>query len=316
MNATLAGLEPIPLEGGGTLPVHVHTRRVGRGATKVLLLHALTGGPWPDGEQGWWAPLFRPGSPLDPDRVSTWAPNLPGSCYGSVGPADLRPFPTITPRDQAAALARWILAEDLRFDALVGGSLGGMVGLELALRLPYRFGTLGLIGCGARSDAWIWGAHEVQRRILDAGLPDAEALALARRAAMLTFRAPEGLGARFPEAPGVRDWLQHHGEALAARFTRESYRTLLDAMDAHDVGRGRGGTAAALEGLGVPLHVLGIDSDTLFTPPLVRELAEAARAAGRLGSLSWIRSPHGHDAFLLEWDQVAEWFAGLLAGGP
>jgi homoserine O-acetyltransferase len=78
-------------------------------------------------------------------------------------------------------------------------------------------------------------------------------------------------------------------------------------MDAHDLGRGRGGLLAALEGLRIPLCLLGIDSDTLFTPALVQELASAAKHTGKLASLRWIHSPHGHDAFLLEWSQVSAW---------
>jgi homoserine O-acetyltransferase len=304
--------EPIALEGGGLLPARIGFRHLGLGRTRILLLHALTGGPCPEGPQGYWGPLFEPRAPLDPSAVTVWAPNLPGSCYGSVGPGEITPFPAITPRDQAQALAHWIVAEDLRFEALLGGSLGGMVALELALLLPDRFATLGVIGCGARSDAWVRGANAVQARILESALPDAEAVALARQAAMLTFRAPESLNARFGSTPGLPSWLQHHGEALAARFTRASYRTLLAAMDAHDVGRGRGGVLQALEGLGAPVHVLGLSTDTLFTPPLVLELVHAVDAARRLGSLAWIVSPHGHDAFLIEWEQIAAWLEGVL----
>ena len=312
MSTVLAGLEPIELEGGGQLPVHIAFRRIGFGSTRILLLHALTGGPWPDGEGGYWAPLFGAGAPLDPQAVTVWAPNIPGSCYGSVGPEDLQPFPNLTPRDQAGALARWIESEGLHFDALVGGSLGGMVALELALLLPGRFARVGVIGCGARSDAWIWGTHAIQRNILESELPDSEAIALARHAAMLTFRAPAGLNARFREASDIQDWLGHHGEALAGRFTRAAYLVLLSAMDAHDIGRGRGGTLQALKGLPAPLHILGLTSDTLFTPPRILELAHAAEAAGNPGNLRWVTSPHGHDAFLLEWAQVTTWLKAIL----
>ena len=75
-------------------------------------------------------------------------------------------------------LAAWIRREDLAFEALIGGSLGGMVALELALLIPERFRTVGVIGCGARADAWLWGANAIQRAILaSATLGDAEAIA-------------------------------------------------------------------------------------------------------------------------------------------
>jgi homoserine O-acetyltransferase len=291
-------------------------RVTGTGARRVLLLHALTGGPDAadrEGVKGWWGPLFRAGAPLDGARNMVWTPNLPGSCYGTAWPGEA----PLTVRAQAERVASWILREQLAFEALLGGSLGGMVALELALLLPERFRALGVIGCGGRAHAWLWAQNEVQRAILAASsLGDAEALALARRAAMVGFRAPASLGARFREPEALRAWLAHHGRALAARFTRSSYLKLLDAMDSHDLGRDRGGLASALGGLGAPLHVLGIPSDQLFPPVVVEELAEAARCAGRLGSLAWLASPHGHDAFLLEWDQVGAWLTRILPEAP
>lgn len=313
MSTTLES-DTLVLESGQPLAFHIAHRRIGTGPVKVLLLHALTGGPHPEGEKGWWGPLFHPGWPLDPATCTVWAPNLIGSCYGSTGPGDTDGFPRITPRDQAAALARWLESEHLTFDALLGGSLGGMVALELALLAPGRFKTVAAIGCGGRSDGWIWGTHEIQRAILESDLPDDQAIALARHAAMLTFRGPEGVNGRFRADHEIQDWLHHHGEALSARFTRASYLTLLSAMDAHDIGRGRRGLVQALKGLKAPLHVLGLSSDQLFTPPLIHELADAAEAAGRLGSLKWINSAHGHDAFLIEWDQVSAWLGDVLKG--
>jgi homoserine O-acetyltransferase len=275
----------------------------------VLLLHALTGSPdaadrtdGPITVKGWWSPLFEPGAPFAADACTVWTPRLPDS-------------EGVTARDLAASLAAWIQAEDLHFDLLVGGSLGGMVALELAVQAPSRFASVAVIGCGGRSDAWVRGQVHCERRVLESGLPDKQAIALARGFAMLSFRTPQGLDARFPER-GIEAWLDHHGSALAARFTRARYHALLGAMASHDLGRGRGGLVPALKGLECPLHVMGIDTDSLFSPPLIQELAEAARQAGRFGSLRWLRSPHGHDAFLLEWAQVSAWLDYLLALRP
>ena len=304
---------PLLLESGERLQVRTAHRVHGSGPRKVLLVHALTGGPdAADGQgvKGWWGPLFAPGQPLAPERCTVWTPNLLGSCYGSTGPADLDPFPRITPRDQAAALVDWILALDLHFDLVTGGSLGGMVALELAALAPERFGAVGVIGSGGRSDAWIAGWCHAQLRILRSALPDDEAVALARHFEMLSFRAPQSLDARFPGGQDLAPWLDYHGQALAARFTRPTLTVLLEAMERFDVGKDRGGLAAALKGL-PPIHILGIDSDQLFAPALLRELADAARIAGSFGSLEWIHSPHGHDAFLIEWDQVSAWLRSL-----
>ena len=278
----------------------------GQGPARVLLLHALTGTPDAADRveagtamKGWWSPLFDGGAPLAGEACTVWTPRLPDG-------------EGITAREIAASLTAWIETEGLSFDLLVGGSLGGMVALELAVQAPARFKAVGVIGCGGRSDAWIRGQVHAERRVLESALPDAEAIALARRFAMLSFRAPEGLDGRFREE-GVAAWLDHHGAALAARFDRARYHALLGAMASHDLGRDRGGLVTALKALQSPLHILGIGSDQLFVPALIQELAAAAHEAGRLGSLDWIHSPHGHDAFLIEWDQVSAWLRRLFA---
>jgi len=283
----------------------IASRRHGHGSARVLLLHALTGTPDAadrEGVKGWWSPLFGSGAPLAVETCSVWTPLLPDSDGA-------------TTRNLAASLAAWIEAENIHFDLLLGGSLGGMVALELAVQAPDRFKSVAVIGCGGRSDAWVRGQVHAERRVLESTLPDAEAIALARRFAMLSFRTPQSLDARFTEGD-IEAWLDHHGADLAARFTRARYHALLGAMASHDLGRDRGGLVAALKELKCPLHVLGIDTDALFAPALIRELAEAARRAGRFGSLRWLRSPHGHDAFLLEWPQLAAWLDYLLALPP
>jgi homoserine O-acetyltransferase/O-succinyltransferase len=289
-------------------------RVTGHGPVRVLLLHALTGGPDAadaPGVKGWWGPMFEPGAPLAAEAATVFTPNLAGSCYGYEGP---EPPSGYTTRYQASLLAQWLRAEDLTFDALLGGSLGGMVALELALQEPGRFKSVGVIGCGARADAWLWGTNEIQRAILASPtLGDAEAIALARRAAMLTFRSPEGLAGRFRDPEAMRSWLAYHGDALARRFTRGAYLALLEAMDGHDVGHGRGGLLEALGQLGATLHVLGLEGDRLFSRESLDELIDTARRAGRLGSARWVKSAQGHDAFLIEWDQVSAWLKEVLA---
>lgn len=308
MRDCTAGLGPILLEAGGALPVAIAYRQFGHGPLRVLLLHALTGSPdaaQPDGK-GWWSPLLSEGGPLGPSVATVICPNLPGSCYGSTGPKELSPFPALTPRDQARALAAWIESAHHHFDVCIGGSLGGMVALELALLVPQRVGVVAVLGTGGRADAWIRASCHAQRRILESALEDAEALALVRQVAMPAFRSPESLESRFSEG-GVEAWLDHHGEALAGRFSRDSLHVLLGAMAAFDLGRGRGGLREALAAVHRPLHILGIRSDQLFVPALIQELADAAHEAGRLGSLTWLESPHGHDAFLLEWQALKDW---------
>jgi len=72
-------------------------------------------------------------------------------------------------------------------------------------------------------------------------------------------------------------------------------------MNSHDVGRDRGGVAAVLSKIKIPLHIVGIDTDRLFPPRLQQEIAELTQQVSTLHSIS---SPFGHDGFLIEVESV------------
>jgi homoserine O-acetyltransferase len=210
----------------------------------------------------------------------------------------------LTVRDQARAVA--LLLEHLRIDsvvAVIGGSLGGMVALEFAASFPGRAAQAVVFAAGARLGAGALGWSAVQRRALAIG--GAEGLALAREIAMLTYRTPLGLDKRFGRRRGtaerfaIHDWLRAHGRRLEARMDAATYAYLIDVMDTHDVGLGRGGAGERLRSSGTRFTGVGITGD-LFTLP--QEVREWVRAAG--GAYRTIESEHGHDAFLIETTQV------------
>ena len=294
----------------------------------VLVFHALTGSADVAGEgTGWWREVVGPGRAVDTRRYAVLCANLLGSCYGTTGPAspaggradgragERAGFPPVTPRDQARLVGLLVDALGARSVALVaGGSLGGMVALEWVLLHPGRARSTVVLAAPAAHTAWAIGWNAVQRRALDlaaaAGSADAvaEGLALARMVGMLTYRSPEGLEARFARAQGgagewaVAGWLARHGVRLASRFDPASYRALLGAMDAHDVGAGRGGLDRALATLGVAggyVVGVGIAGDALYPAAEVRRWTDAAGVR-----YAELRSEHGHDAFLLEAGQV------------
>jgi homoserine O-acetyltransferase len=149
----------------------------------------------------------------------------------------------------------------------------------------------------------------------------AEGLGLARQLAMTTYRSEADFEERFgrrSEAdglPSVVSYLEHQGRKLLERFDPETYRVLARAMDSHDVGRGRGGAEAALGRLarsGVRLVGVGIEGDILFGPDQVRALVDAAAGTGVEAAYWELRSVKGHDAFLVEWEQLGEVLGGAL----
>lgn len=287
------------------------------GGNVVLLFHSLTGSP---ADLGGWRPFVGPDLPIDTRRFAVLAPNLLGSCYGThflrgAGHAK-RPL-AVTTRDQARLAGLLLDALGVKRLALVaGGSLGGMVTLELCATRPDA--ARGAIVFAAPASPTAWGSawNHVHRKAIEAA--PRSGLALARMVGMLTYRTPLEVEKRFrPHGPGthpVRDYLDHHGEKLVRRFTTKAYLTLLDAIDAHDVSRGRGSVRRALGAFRGSLLGVGIPGDLLYPP---EEVLRWTRAAG--ADYRELASPSGHDGFLLETDAVGALLAealGARAGEP
>lgn len=270
----------------------------------VLLFHSLTSGPDPG---QWWPQLVGPGRSIDTERFAVLCPNLLGSCYGTS-----RPGTAVTPRDMARLVRRLVAEIGVERVALAtGGSLGGMVTLEWAATFPELTRTAVVFAAPAAHTAQAIGFNHLQRAAVELG--GEAGLALARMAAMLTYRTAGELDQRFGRerrADGrfqVQSYLDHHGTKLVERFDAEAYRTLLDAMDAHDVGRGRGGIASALRSFQGDLVGVGITGDLLYDPETVQGWTEAVGAR-----YAELRSVHGHDAFLLETAHVSALLGDVL----
>lgn len=336
---------PLTLEDGAVIDdVSIAVQRWGElSPTRdnvVVVLHALTG----DSHiPGWWDGIAGPGAAIDTNRWCAVATNVLGGCRGSTGPGspapDGRPwgsrFPAITIRDQVnadvAALAALGITE---VAAVVGGSMGGARALEWMVGHPdrVRAGLVLAVGARATADqigtqstqvaaitadpAWQGGDYHGTGRSPDAGLD------LARRFAHLTYRGEVELDTRFgndaragenPREGGryeIQSYLEHQGAKLVRRFDAGSYVTLTDALSHHDVGRGRGGVAAALRSCPVPAVVGGITSDRLYPLRLQSELADLLPGCA---GLEVVESIYGHDGFLIETEAVSQLIRRTLA---
>lgn len=346
----------LPLESGEVLEdVRVSFQSWGRlneaRDNAVLVLHALTGDSHVVGDRGpdqptpgWWPGLIGPGAPLDTDEYFVLAPAVLGGCRGTTGPSSVAPdgrpygssFPRITVRDQVRAEALLADALGIRsFALVVGGSVGGMRSLEWAVTLPGRVRRCVVLAAGAAAtaDQIAWSVPQTHAIRLDPqfhggdyypGPGPRHGLEIARQVAHATYRSADELALRFGrdgqegEDPlrggryAVESYLEHHGRKLARRFDPNSYLVLTEAMSSHDVGRGRGGVAAALRRITAELTVGVVSSDRLFPP------ADGAVVAGSPAcrELAVIDSPYGHDAFLIETEQVFSIIERALTGAP
>jgi homoserine O-acetyltransferase len=309
----------------------------------VLVLHALSGdshavGPSGPGHvsPGWWDGLIGPGAPIDTDRFFAVCPNVLGGCQGTAGPSSLDPdgipygsrFPIITVRDQVAVEA--VLADELGIDtwaAVIGGSMGAMRALEWCVGFPDRVERAVVLAVSAASSAEQIALCSLQIRAIKAdpafasgdyyfsGHRPSVGLSLARGLGQLSYRTEHEIDVRFArdaqedEVPlhggryAIESYLEYQGEKLNRRFDANSYVVLSDAMNHHDVGRGRGGIAEALSTVRARVTVAGIDSDRLY--PLEQQI-EIARLLPGDDSVHVVQSEFGHDGFLIETEAVGE----------
>ena len=314
---------PIALESGALLPsvtvaYHAWGSLNAARDNAVVVCHALTGS---SDVSAWWSGFVGEGLALDPSRDFVVCSNVIGSCYGTTGPGvpewegifgarpDLR---SVTIRDQVDVQRRWLARLGVRRIRLViGGSMGGMQALEWALLAPDMVDAIAVLAAPAAHHAWALALSTAQRHAIfaDASWPQgaaARGMAVARMIAMCSYRSASSFESRFGRmtADGEFDvsrWLQRHGDRLVERFNARTYVALSHALDSHDVGRDRGGVAAALGQIAQPAFVLGITTDVLYPPHELQALADGLPNA----TLSWLGSPHGHDAFLIELAEVS-----------
>jgi homoserine O-acetyltransferase len=296
----------------------------------ILVFHALTGSA---DVEAWWGPLVGPGRALDTSRHAILSANLLGSCYGSTSPipwqaAHGRAFPRLSSLDLARAHLPLLAELGVRRLALVtGGSLGGMVTLQWGRISPVPVDRLVVFAAPAATSAQAIAWNAAQRMAIEAdpawrggAYPEGEGpvagLAAARAIAMITYRSPAEFAERFARSstrtPGRFDadhYLRRQGDKLVARFDAASYVALMDAMDLHDTGDLAASARATAARVGEIVGV-GVDSDILYYPAEVRDWVAAYRTAGANARYAEISSLYGHDAFLIEWDQVA----GIVRG--
>jgi homoserine O-acetyltransferase len=313
----------------------------------VLVLHALTGDSLAGGSGGWWEPLIGPGRALDTDNAFVICANILGGCQGTTGPASDDPltgrpygmrFPLITIADIVNAQRALVERLGVRKLVAIGGSIGGFQAFEWATRHPDLVSGVVPVAATGALDAQGVAMNEIGRRAIMAdpdwrggsyaaeGVFPARGLAIARMVGMVTYHSKESMELRFGRNPATRPvlypsfgptfdvegYLHYHGDALVKRFDANSYLYLTRAMDLYDVGR-NGGETEWWQRIAAPVSLVGIRSDWLFPPGAIRELGDRLRAMDKDVEYHELDSPHGHDAFLKEWNQMTAAIAPFVA---
>jgi homoserine O-acetyltransferase/O-succinyltransferase len=276
---------------------------------------------------------------------------LGSSGPASVNPATGKPwamaFPVITIRDMVRAQA--MLLDHLGLDrlaAVIGGSMGGMQALSWAASFPERVASAVVIASAARHSAQNIAFHEVGRQAIMAdpnwnggdyydGDSPAAGLAVARMAAHITYLSEAGLTAKFGRRlqarPGIENgaksfgfdadfqvesYLRHQGISFVERFDANSYLYITRALDYFDLAEEHGGTLAnAFKGSATRFCLVSFDTDWLYPTGESRAIVHALNAAGAPASFVELKSPAGHDAFLLDTPELHRVVDGFLRAG-
>jgi homoserine O-acetyltransferase len=293
---------------------------------------------------GWWESIVGPRAAIDTDRWFVVCSNVLGGCQGTTGPSSLDPqtgvaygskFPVVTIRDMVRAQAR--LADHLgirRWHSVIGGSMGGMQVLEWAVTYPDRVRSIVPIASCLQASAQQIAWESIGRRAIlhdpnfrggdyydaPAGQGPHRGLSTARMVAQVTFRSDNVFNQKFgrdvvgsdqhSNAPAeqqfeVERYLEYHGDKLTRRFDANSYLLIGRAMDLHDIARGRGGLDSAIKRITAPTLSIGIASDMLYPSYQQIQIRDALVTRGVRADYVEIDSPHGHDSFLIDLDQVA-----------
>jgi homoserine O-acetyltransferase len=323
---------PFKLESGVSLPeVEVSYNSYGElnrdRSNAVIVLHALTG--WPAAHE-WWSGLIGEGRLLDPAKYFIIVPNLLGSCYGTTGPESIDPikgkpylasFPTITGRDIARVNLALLDALGIGEVSLaIGGSLGGMVVLEMAALAPDRFRAIAPMAVSDLHSAWRIAHSSFIRKTIIAFDPSlqnraklADGLRLARQAAMISYRSSAEFDSRFGrEKLGptfeVENYLEHQGEKITERFSPYSYLTLTRAMESYDLSEKRISIEHVAASIQSEAFFVGISSDLLYDPKEIEKVASLFPN----GHYRTLQAVHGHDSFLVDAIQLGKLLAPWL----
>ncbi len=308
----------------------------------VIVLHALSGSSHAfasklNSEPGWWELLLEDGSPIDPQRHHVLCCNLLGGCYGSTGPSSPNPetskpwgveFPPITMRDIIESHRLFLQGIGIESPVtLIGGSMGGMLSLEWSVRYPEEVRQSIALCAPATSYAQTIALRSVQR---DAILSDPDwnggdyydgpgptrGLALARKIGMITYRSRPEFDSRFGRDQRdarphflagqfeVQSYLGHQGNKFVERFDPNTYLYFSRGMDLYDLGADFGSLEAALDRVSARTLLIAVSTDGLVPLEDMRMVHRGLENAGKSSQFAILDSIHGHDAFLIESQQI------------
>jgi homoserine O-acetyltransferase len=272
----------------------------------VLINHALTGNSQVIGETGWWNDIVGVGKTIDTKKYTIVSFDVPGNGFNSGTIENYRDFIT---RDIARIFIEGlrVLKIDCLF-ALIGGSVGGGIAWEILALEPKLAQNFIPIATDWKATDWLIANCYLQEQILNNSKKPIED---ARIHAMLCYRTPESFKVKFNrdvntqlETFKVESWLNYHGEKLEKRFQLSAYKMMNQLLKTIDITRNQESLESLISKVDANIYIVGINSDLFFTAKENRDTYNEIRKFKNNVFYSEIDSQHGHDAFLIEYEQL------------
>ncbi|WP_046743783.1 alpha/beta fold hydrolase [Kordia zhangzhouensis] len=274
----------------------------------VLVNHALTGNSVVTGENGWWNNLIGEGKCIDTNDFKILSFDIPGNGF-SKETGLIKRCHDFVARDIAKLFIRGL--ENLKIHKLfaaIGGSLGGGIAWEMAVLEPNLIKNVIPIASDWKSSDWLIANCFLQERILaNSNNPIEDA----RIHAMLCYRTPFSLKVKFQRTKhrekkifNTESWLIHHGKKLQQRYQLGAYKLMNQLLKTIDITRGRESFESVASKITGAIHMISINSDLFFSPEEDKESYERLKKIKHNVYHDEIQSIHGHDAFLIEYEQL------------
>lgn len=300
------------------IPLYYETFGQPVGSSPVVLVnHALTGNSTLTGENGWWNDLIGENKTINTNHFTVIAFNIPGNGYDNFFGNLISDYKDFTIRDIARIF--WEGLFYLNIDELftvIGGSLGGAIAWEMAAQHPTKIKNLIPIATDWKATDWVIANVLIQDKILNNSI---DPIADARLHAMLLYRTPQSINERFQRKPhsenqrfDSENWLLNHGFKLKKRFQLSSYKLMNHLLKTIDITKNRNDFLFVAGQIKANIHIVSVDSDYFFIADENLKTFQDLKKVKENVFYHEIKSIHGHDAFLIEFDQLVEFLTPVF----
>ena len=290
-------------------PIEIHYQHFGQpiaDSPVVLIHHSLTGDSNVAGKFGWWKRVVGDNKSIDTQKYAVIAFNILGN---GIKGQTFKNYKDFHLGDIAEAIKRGLqILGVTRLYASIGGSIGGGLVWEMASKYPDFSQHIIPVAANWKASGWIIANTFIQHRILK---NSSDPLVDARMHAMMTYRNPLSIKQRFnreyneeKQIYQVENWLLGHGRKLSQRYSLDAYIMMNHLLGSIDFARDGRPLEDIIKSISSTIHIISIDSDQLFTLWEDVEIVETIRRFKKRVIHYQINSKHGHDAFLIEYDQI------------